>query len=230
MAVNTSVNTGPDIQGAVGATSSFNLIGDGSGFTGISNGTSGNQIGTNAAPLDPKLGPLADNGGPTKTHALLAHSPAFDKGNPAFNGTGKFDQRGIGYPRLIASAVDIGAFEFLLPSLSINDVTVNEGDSGPTTATFTVTLSPASTQTVTVDFSTANGTTNPATANLDYIEIVPTTSPTTLTFAPGETTKSIGVSIVGDTTFEPDETFFVNLSAPTNAIISDAAGPRLHYQ
>ena len=45
-----------------------------------------------------------------------------------------------------------------------------------------------------------------------------------LTFAAGETSKSVVVQIVGDTTFEPDETFFVNLSSPNNATISDAQG------
>src|SRR5439155_26860863 len=55
----------------------FNLIGDGSG-SGVSDGVDGNQVGTASAPIDPKLGPLADNGGPTRTHALLLGSPAID--------------------------------------------------------------------------------------------------------------------------------------------------------
>jgi MYXO-CTERM domain-containing protein len=59
---------------------------------------------------DPLLLPLTENGGPTRTHALIAASPAIDQGNnPADRGT---DQRGFGYPREINGAADIGAFEY----------------------------------------------------------------------------------------------------------------------
>ena len=103
------------------------------------------------------------------------------------------------------------------PSLSINDVTQNEGNTGTTAFNFTVTLSAASGQTVTVNYATANGT---ATAPSDYAAI----NGTTLTFAPGETTKQVTVNVVGDTANEPDETFFVNLSGATNATIADNQG------
>ncbi|MFC7298174.1 Calx-beta domain-containing protein [Herminiimonas aquatilis] len=101
------------------------------------------------------------------------------------------------------------------PSLSINDVTVNEAAG---TATFTVTLSAASGQTVTVGYNTSNGT---ATAGSDY-----TAASNTLTFAPGETTKTITVSIINDTVYEgaTGETFNVNLTSPSNATISDNLG------
>ncbi|WP_293776083.1 Calx-beta domain-containing protein [uncultured Oxalicibacterium sp.] len=99
------------------------------------------------------------------------------------------------------------------PSLSINDVNVNE-DAG--TATFTVTLSTASGQPVTVGYNTSNGT---ATAGSDYTAVNGT-----LTFAPGETTKTITVPIINDTVFEGNETFNVNLVSPTNATISDNLG------
>ena len=59
--------------------------------------------------LDPLLAPLANNGGPTQTHALTKGSPAIDAGN---NVAGlATDQRGVGYPRTIGPATDIGAFE-----------------------------------------------------------------------------------------------------------------------
>jgi uncharacterized protein (TIGR03437 family) len=103
------------------------------------------------------------------------------------------------------------------PSLSINDVTQNEGQAGSSTFSFTVTLSPASNQTVTVNYATADVT---ATAGSDY-----TTIPSTLlTFNPTETTKTVNVTVSGDTTIEADETFNVNLSGATNANISDATG------
>ena len=102
----------------------------------------------------------------------------------------------------------------LLPTLSINDVTVTEGDSGTTNAVFTVNLSAASTQTVSVNYATANGT---ATAGSDY-----TATSNTLSFAPGQTSKTISVPIVGNTLAEGSENFTLNLSNPTNATISDA--------
>lgn len=61
---------------------------------------------------DPKIGPLANNGGPTLTHALLVGSPAIDAGDPAFDGTNMpYDQRGPGFPRLLNGRVCIGACE-----------------------------------------------------------------------------------------------------------------------
>jgi uncharacterized repeat protein (TIGR01451 family) len=104
------------------------------------------------------------------------------------------------------------------PALSIDDVTVTEGDSGTKTAIFTVTLSPSSNQIVTVNYATANGT---AIAPGDY-----QTTSGMLTFNPGETTKPINVLVNGDTANEAIcETFFVNLSVPTGgATISDPQG------
>lgn len=102
------------------------------------------------------------------------------------------------------------------PSLSISDATVVEGNSGTQTATFTVTLSAASASTVTVNYATANGT---ATAGSDYAA-----TNGTLTFAPGETTKTVSVTVNGDTLFESNETYFVNLSNPSNATLNDSQG------
>jgi len=59
---------------------------------------------------DPILGPLAMNGGPTSTHALLSGSPAIDAGNDV--AAASYDQRGPGYPRVIGTSTDIGAYEF----------------------------------------------------------------------------------------------------------------------
>ena len=102
------------------------------------------------------------------------------------------------------------------PTLSVNDASIVEGDSGTKTLSFTVTLSAASNLTVTANFSTADNTAN---AGADYQAVN-----LGLTFNPGDTTKIVSVTIVGDTTNEADETFFVNISAPTNATTSDAQG------
>src|SRR5439155_7836152 len=102
-----------------------------------------------------------------------------------------------------------------LPKLSIADISKNEGNS-PMPATFKVTLSPASGRTVTVDYATADGT---AVAGNDYLS-----TSGTLTFAPGETSKAIVVTIVGDTIKERNETFVVKLSRAVGATISRAQG------
>jgi uncharacterized repeat protein (TIGR01451 family) len=100
------------------------------------------------------------------------------------------------------------------PSLSIADVTAAEGNSGPSSATFTVTLSAASGQQVSVDYATANGT---AGAPADYAARTGTAI-----FAPGAVTQTVVVSVAGDTLDEANETFTLNLSNAVNAGIADA--------
>jgi Bacterial Ig-like domain (group 3)/FG-GAP-like repeat len=102
------------------------------------------------------------------------------------------------------------------PSLSVDDVSVAEGDSGTKTLTFTVSLSAASSLTVAANFATADASAN---AGSDY-----QAATGSLTFNPGETSKTVAVSITGDTTNEPDETFVVNISNPVNATVSDGQG------
>lgn len=103
-----------------------------------------------------------------------------------------------------------------LPSLTINDVTLTEGNTGSVNATFTVSLSTASGQTVSVNYASADGT---ATSPADY-----TSTSGTLTFTPGTTTRTITVLVLGETTPEANETFTVGLSGATNATIADATG------
>ncbi len=100
-------------------------------------------------------------------------------------------------------------------SLSVASATVTEGNSGTVNAVFGVTLSAASTQTVTVSYATANGS---ATAPADY-----QATSGTLTFSPGETAQQILVPVVGDTTIENAEVFSVNLSNAVNATLADPA-------
>ena len=102
------------------------------------------------------------------------------------------------------------------PDLSVGNQLVLEGDSGTRALTFTVTLSQASVKTVTLDYATTDGT---ATSSIDYYY-----TSGTLTFSPGETSKTVSVLIMADNVDEHDETFYINLSNPTNAAISDAQG------
>lgn len=114
-----------------------------------------------------------------------------------------------------------------LPTISINDASVNEGKLNTkgrnkgqpqiTDMTFTVSLSSAYSQTVTVQYATTDGTATAA--NNDY-----QSASGAVTFNPGETSKTVTVSIVGDNDAESDETFTVALSSPTNAVIADGTG------
>ncbi|MEM7316903.1 MAG: choice-of-anchor Q domain-containing protein, partial [Planctomycetota bacterium] len=94
--------SGGDLSGPFAG--SFNLVQDDQNTGGLTDTVIG----------DPMLGDLADNGGPTMTHALLAGSPAYEAGDPAAvagqNGVPQFDQRGTGFDR-VRGRLDIGAFE-----------------------------------------------------------------------------------------------------------------------
>ena len=100
--------------------------------------------------------------------------------------------------------------------LGINNVELPEGNAGTTPFVFTVSLTEASAGPVTVDFSTRNGT---AEAGSDYVA-----TSGTLTFAPGDLTKQITVLVNGDTLQEEIETFFVDLTNASGAVIGDAEG------
>ncbi len=102
------------------------------------------------------------------------------------------------------------------PNITINDVSVTEGDSGSQNATFTVNLSNPSNINVTVNYSTANDS---AGDGSDYSGVSGT-----LTFTPGQTSQTINVPVLGDTLDEDDERFFVNLSGAANGNITDSQG------
>jgi predicted outer membrane repeat protein len=131
-----------DISGTVDASSSFNLIGTGGGG-GLTNGVNNNQVGVANA----GLGPLANNGGMTQTHALLSNSTAIETGSNANLPADTFDldadldtgeplpvdQRGPNFPRVADSSdadviqtVDIGAYEAHPTIEDIVDQSTNE--------------------------------------------------------------------------------------------------------
>ncbi len=138
----------PDCSGTL-TSQGYNLIENNAGcpFT----PSTGDQVGTGNNPISPLLGPLADNGGTTFTHALLAGSPAIDAGNPAAPGSGgnacaRSDQRGVFRPR--GPACDIGAFEAGVPNspvvirvvLGSADTTVDGRLFSAANTTFTLTF------------------------------------------------------------------------------------------
>ncbi|MBI3409188.1 MAG: tandem-95 repeat protein [Planctomycetes bacterium] len=102
-------------------------------------------------------------------------------------------------------------------SITINDVALTEGNSGSKAFTFTLSLSTPNSRTVSVHYATADGTAT--TSNSDY-----TAASVTLSFTAGQTSRTFTINVIGDTAIEPDETFFVNLTSPTNAVIGDSQG------
>ena len=102
----------------------YSLIGDNNGTTFApapvgSPDDKFNLVGTHAARINPKLAPLADNGGPTQTRRLVVGSPAINAGSNALVVTST-DQRGAGFPRFKLGTVDMGAFELSVPPVVAN--------------------------------------------------------------------------------------------------------------
>lgn len=174
---------------------------------------------------DPLLAPLANNGGLTATRALLPGSPARNRvttGCPPPS----TDQRGVARPQ--GTACDSGAYE-AAPIVSASSFSTNEGTIAPQPVIpWSVTLSEANSQTVTVAYQTVNGT---AIAGADYASIAGV-----LTFPPGTTVATVPVDIVEDALDEDDETFSLAFSSPVNAtlggvptvtILDDDAAPTL---
>ncbi|MDQ3812789.1 MAG: hypothetical protein M3347_02425, partial [Armatimonadota bacterium] len=209
--------TGENLAGSVTTDEGYNLSSDG---TGPNNGT------TDIRNTDPQLGPLANNGGPTPTHALLAGSPAIDKGK-ALGGV-TTDQRGrqrpvdlddAAYPD-VDDASDIGAFEaglFDLPGMlqfSSATYSVNEGDG---TATITVKRVDGKKGPVVVRYTTGNGSATASTLLQpgDY-----STATALLRWEHGDTAdKTFSVPIVNDSNDENDETVNLALLNPSGGAL-----------
>ena len=114
------------------------------------------------------------------------------------------------------AALDAAPPPPVLPKLSVSDAVVTEGDTGTAALSFTVSLSAAATGTVRVSYSTLNGS---ARAEDDYTPAIGT-----LTFAPGETRKTVTVNVLGDRLVELEESLTLQLSAPVGAEILDGSG------
>ncbi|MEH2071775.1 MAG: DUF4347 domain-containing protein [Nostoc sp.] len=126
----TSGDINPDVSGSNFSDLGNNLIGNKTGSTGFTTST---LVGTSTSPINPKLGPLQNNGGATLTYALLTGSPAINAGKNSLASSVTTDQRGAGFNRISGNTVDIGAYEVQSTSpLSVNTDTVvtNTNDSG----------------------------------------------------------------------------------------------------
>ena len=183
---------GGDCQGAFVVDGGNNIVADNScGFSGGA---------------DPMLGPLAANGGPTPTHALLSGSPAINQGNPA--ACLPADQRGVARQGIC----DIGAYEFLATpgTVQFSAATYEVNENGGSFQV-TVTRTGGGDGEVSVQFTTADGS---ATAGLDYEAV-----DQTVTFADGDmANKIVAIPILPDGAIEADETVNLSLSDPQGGV------------
>ena len=196
---NTAIS-GPDFFGPAAHTDR-NLIGDSTDATGFSS-ASGDLLGTAAAPINPLLGPLQNNGGTTTTVALLPGSPALGAGDPSAAAAADLttDQRGL--PRAVAGEIDIGAFETQpelssITTLGTTSNSVNLGQSVTLTATVSAPPGVNTVPTGTVTFSDAvNGTVVPI-GSAPLIGGVATFQTSTLPVGSG----TVNAAYSGDTIF-----------------------------
>jgi hypothetical protein len=223
----------------------YNLIGNADNGAGPVTPATGDQFGTTGSPINAMLGLLLDNGGPTKTHALLAGSPALDKGS-AFTLT--TDQRGlsrtydIGGITNAADGTDIGALEQTAPEINLtgNSTTIASGDTTPNLADHTdFTTTGVASGTVMRTFTIENtgaadlnltGTPKVALSGTNAADFSVTTQPTSpvagsgsttfvITFDPSATgTRTATVSIANDDSDENPYTFAIlgtGINVPT---------------
>jgi hypothetical protein len=155
-------NTVSDLSGAL-SSQGHNLIGNTTGGSGF--------VPTDLLNVNPQLGPLQDNGGPTLTMEPSPGSPAINAGDNT--GAPAFDERGAGFPRIIGGTIDIGALEVQSPSVTSTPTATHTVTSTPTP---TITDTPTDTPTV-----TDTPTDTPMIAPTDTPTETPTTTPTPLT-------------------------------------------------
>jgi hypothetical protein len=241
--------TRDDVSGDLDATGSFNLIGDGTNMSGLTNGTSNNQVGSSVSPINAMLGSLGSNGGATQTHLLLPGSPAINAGSNALLPTDTFDldadsdaaepvpvdQRGAGFNRVVNTTVDIGAVEV--------NYTITASQGTPQSGTINTAFGTALQATVKESGNNQNGITvtftppgsgasgaftggNPATASTNGSGVA--TAPTFTANGTAGGPYSVVSSLAGNhglgnfalTNTKANQTIMVNTHAPANAVFN----------
>lgn len=204
-----NATSGPDCWGTL-TSEGYNLIQNTAAPCNVTGDTTGNLTGSPG--LDTQL---KNNGGAMQTHALLTGSPALDAGAPQNVGgcvdhNGEplaTDQRGVARPQ--GARCDIGAYEAI--KLRFNSAPYSRAENlGP--ATIPITLSGNSPITVTVNYSTTNGT---AIAGNDYVA-----ASGELTF---KTSKTFNITLINDEVYEPNETLTVTLNNLSGAVFESPA-------
>jgi hypothetical protein len=188
VAGNTDANA-PDISGSL-TSSGYNLIGNTQGGNGFA--------GTDLLNVNPLLGSLQNNGGPTETLALLPGSPAIDAGDPNFTGPPNTDQRGL--PRIAGGRVDIGAYE---TQPSAGSATTLAASASPAVAGQAVTF------TATVAASPPGSSTATPSGSVTFT--VDGSSPTTVALSAGQAAFTVTLTQAGSHTvaakYTGDSTF-----------------------
>ena len=175
------------------------------------------NAGGNLFGLDPRLGPLADNGGPTQTHLPQDNSPVLDAGDPAFAPPPSTDQRG--QPRVTGGRIDMGAVEVSTGAVQLTTSSFQVAEDA-ITATVTVTRTGGSDGAASVHYATGGGT---ATAGSDYVATSGTVSWTSGDAAP----KSFPVTILNDNLAEGNETIGLTLSNAQGAALGSPSSALL---
>ena len=225
----------PDLVVSGGAVETFIGLGDGTFGPPIAHAANGHgHTGAASGDFDgdDKLDVVTSDGGAGTVSLLLGNGDgtlryvgAFAAGSSPsavavgdFNGDGRPDVAAANAGSYNVSVLlnDGGGVVVPPPSVRIGDASVTEGNAGTKNATFSVSLSSASEEPVTVRYATEDGT---AAAGSDY-----STLAGTLTFAPGQTTATVSVPVAGDRLAEVNETFSVRLIDPTNASVADGLG------
>jgi hypothetical protein len=236
---------GPDVNGTF-TSEGYNLIGKSDGSSGFTDGQNGDQVGTAASPLDPLLGGLDDNGGPTKTHALLAGSPAVDKGNTDLTEDQRGQPRPFDDPNVAPATggdnSDIGSFEVqevlnTAPDAKDDSATTSEdnsvtihvlaNDTDPESDALQIT----SVSTPSHGTATINNNATPSNTADDYIDYDPVdnyngTDTFTYTISDGQggtDTANVNVTVnpVNDTPVANDDTTTYTMAEDSNAITID---------
>jgi hypothetical protein len=195
--------TGNDLNGVFIKTSTDNIIGDGSNQTGFTAGeVGGNFTGTTLSPINPMLGTLSDNGGPTETQIpgptslAIGNNADFPVLDASANDVTLWDQTGLNL-RPQSQGYDIGAYQtggapvVITPTLSVADSSVTAPVTGSTTISFTVTLSAPAPVAFTVTYSTIGQTAS--SQNGDYMGF---TNRVSVTFPANTTSFVLPVTIV----------------------------------
>ena len=231
-----------NFQAVLTADSKNNLVGDPNSAGGLIHGTNGNIVGGGTGAVRSFLATssiintaLANNGGLTKTHALVVGSPAINAGSNALipddtqdidgdNNVAEdipFDQRLIGFSRLAAGTVDIGAFEVPPPKVSVAVAPVAVLENGTTNLVYTFTRT-STLGALTANFDVAGS----AIFNTDFSVTGATSfsgTSGTVTFAAGSATKTITIDPTADSIVEASETVELTVVDGTSYVAGAAA-------
>jgi hypothetical protein len=225
VATNTAFVFGPDVDGNINK-STNSLYGDGTGLNGVNNGVNGNQVGTGGHVINPLLGVLQNNGGPTATMALLQGSPAIDAGTN--QGAAATDQRGSGFNRIINNTADIGAYEYQPPATTtvLASSPNPTGQGSPVTFTATVTANAPGSNTPLGTVTFRDGTTALGTVSLDATGKATFTT-SGLTLGTHSITATYNGFVLGDYHFStsPSNTVSQIVLTKTTTTVASALNP-----